>query len=139
MSFDEQPDGDPHGECAAEIHRLEAENAKLLEHRDALLIDLAASLKRRDELRKDAELANDTFAQIINWCRAYPLVVFPEPDFKKAHAVLLTAGITLDAVSASNMRHVLKGVEQIIIGAQGVAMLAKHSPEDEIERARRMV
>jgi hypothetical protein len=26
--FDEQPDGDPHGECAAEIHRLEAENAR---------------------------------------------------------------------------------------------------------------
>ena len=22
MSFDEQPDGDPHGECAAEIHKL---------------------------------------------------------------------------------------------------------------------
>lgn len=22
--FDEQPDGDPHGECAAEIHRLQA-------------------------------------------------------------------------------------------------------------------
>ena len=22
MSFDEQPDGDPHGECAAEIHML---------------------------------------------------------------------------------------------------------------------
>lgn len=29
MSFDEQPDGDQHGECAAEIHRLEAENKKL--------------------------------------------------------------------------------------------------------------
>lgn len=27
--FDEQPDGDPHGECAAEIHRLEAEVASL--------------------------------------------------------------------------------------------------------------
>lgn len=26
---DEQPDGDPHGECAAEINRLEVENAKL--------------------------------------------------------------------------------------------------------------
>jgi hypothetical protein len=25
MSFDEQPDGDIHGECAAEIHRLEQE------------------------------------------------------------------------------------------------------------------
>lgn len=28
--FDEQPDGDPHGECAAEIHRLER-RFKLLE------------------------------------------------------------------------------------------------------------
>lgn len=27
--FDEQPDGDPHGECAAEIHRLQAEVARL--------------------------------------------------------------------------------------------------------------
>jgi hypothetical protein len=26
--FDEQPDGDPHGECASEIHRLQAENEK---------------------------------------------------------------------------------------------------------------
>ena len=29
--FDEEPDGDPHGECAAEIHRLEAENKELLD------------------------------------------------------------------------------------------------------------
>ncbi len=29
MSFDEQPEGDPHGECAAEIHRLEADLATL--------------------------------------------------------------------------------------------------------------
>lgn len=27
--FDEQPDGDPHGECAAEIHCLQAEVARL--------------------------------------------------------------------------------------------------------------
>lgn len=27
MSFDEQPDGDPHGECAAEIDKLTSENA----------------------------------------------------------------------------------------------------------------
>lgn len=27
--FDEQPDGDPHGECAAEIHRLQAEIERL--------------------------------------------------------------------------------------------------------------
>lgn len=29
MSFDEEPDGDPHGECAAEIERLHAELAAL--------------------------------------------------------------------------------------------------------------
>ena len=27
--FDEQPDGDPHGECAAEIHRLTEDNELL--------------------------------------------------------------------------------------------------------------
>lgn len=43
--FDEQPDGDPHGECAAEIHRLEAENAALREWieecRDTVLYPVA--------------------------------------------------------------------------------------------------
>jgi hypothetical protein len=28
--FDEQPDGDPHGECAVEIHRLTAQSDELL-------------------------------------------------------------------------------------------------------------
>ena len=40
MSFDEQPDGDIHGECAAEIHKLEAERdalaARVQEMRDAM-------------------------------------------------------------------------------------------------------
>jgi hypothetical protein len=36
--FDEQPDGDPHGECAAEIHRLSAINADMLESLQ-LLVD----------------------------------------------------------------------------------------------------
>jgi hypothetical protein len=30
MSFDEQPDGDQHGECAAEIRRLTDENERLI-------------------------------------------------------------------------------------------------------------
>lgn len=37
MSFDEQPDGDIHGECAAEIHRIEQQVAELVEALDALL------------------------------------------------------------------------------------------------------
>jgi hypothetical protein len=36
--FDEQPDGDPHGECAAEIHRL-ADNVKQLRHALTVLVN----------------------------------------------------------------------------------------------------
>ena len=45
--FDEQPDGNPHGECAAKIHQLQAENEKF---RDAFK-DL---LSVRDQFAKAA-------------------------------------------------------------------------------------
>jgi hypothetical protein len=47
------------------------------------------------------------------WSRAYPLTVFPEPDFAKAAELLKAGGMTIDAISASNMRHVIKTVGQI--------------------------
>ena len=56
----------------------------------------------------------DKFNKIKTWIDAYPLDIFPEPDFKKAHEVLKANGITLDAISASNMRHVLNGIKDII-------------------------
>lgn len=52
--------------------------------------------------------------KIKTWIGAYPLSVFPEPDFKIAHKVLKKHGISLDAISASNMRHVLEGIKNII-------------------------
>lgn len=60
----------------------------------------------RDRLR-------EAFEEIENWSRAYPLGVFPEPDMAKAHEALVAAGMTLDAVSASNMRHAITRVMQI--------------------------
>jgi uncharacterized coiled-coil protein SlyX len=51
--------------------------------------------------------------RIDNWAKAYPLKVFPEPDFKKVAEVLKAAGLNLDAVSASNMRHVISQVKDI--------------------------
>ena len=89
--FDEEPDGDPHGECALEINRLKAECERL----------------------------NDTLDELVQWSDAYPLTAFPEPDFTKAHKVLRENGMTLDAISASNMRHVIKGVREIIDAARG--------------------
>jgi hypothetical protein len=50
----------------------------------------------------------ETFGEMLaSWAKAYPLDIFPEPDMKKAHAALQAEGMTLDAVSASNMRHVV--------------------------------
>ena len=50
------------------------------------------------------------------WCRAYPVAAFPEPDWNKAHAVLRAQGLSLDAISASNMRHICDGIVRIIEG-----------------------
>lgn len=63
--------------------------------------------------RSENERLRTSLGEIDAWSRAYPLKVFPEPDFKKASEVLKAAGMTLDAISASNMRHVVEGVGKI--------------------------
>jgi hypothetical protein len=52
--------------------------------------------------------------KIRQWAGSYPISVFPEPDFKKAEKILKENGMTLDSISASNMRHVISGVKDII-------------------------
>ncbi|MET4197310.1 hypothetical protein ABIA95_000148 [Bradyrhizobium sp. LA8.1] len=51
--------------------------------------------------------------KIAQWSDAYPLDIFPEPDLKKARALLEAGGITLDSISAHCMRHVVEGVGKI--------------------------
>lgn len=59
------------------------------------------------------EQLTDALEEIIRWSEAYPLDIFPEPDFKRAHEVLTAAGMTIDSISAYAARHVLKGVAKI--------------------------
>ena len=61
----------------------------------------------------EIERLREALEGIVRWADAYPLDIFPEPDFKKAHELLKAGGITLDAVSASCMRHVVEGVGKI--------------------------
>ena len=68
------------------IHALEAENA-----------EQKAALTRID-----------------TWAKAYPLDIFPKPDLKRAAEVLKASGMTLDSISADNMRHVLDGIKDIV-------------------------
>ena len=59
------------------------------------------------------ERYEEALEHIVQWSEAYPLDIFPEPDFKKAAELLKAGGITLDAISASCMRHVVEGVGKI--------------------------
>jgi len=65
---------------------------------------------------KEAEVGRlrEALERIQTWANAYPLDVFQKPDLKKAHEVLKAAGMTLDAISADVMRHVLDGVKDIV-------------------------
>lgn len=68
------------------------------------------------QIESELETLQEKLHKIKTWIDAYPLEVFPEPDFKKAHEVLRQHDISLDAISASNMRHVLNGIKDIIEG-----------------------
>ena len=59
------------------------------------------------------EQLEDALQRIADWSDAYPLSVFPEPDWKRAAELLATGGIMLDAISAHNMRLVIEGVGKI--------------------------
>ena len=62
---------------------------------------------------------DDVLRKIKDWCRAYPLEVFPKPDkeyFAKANAILKQNELSLTRISADNMRHVLVGIQKIIEG-----------------------
>jgi hypothetical protein len=65
------------------------------------------------------ERQHEALARIVQWSEAYPLDIFPEPDLVKARALLAAGGITLDAISAHCMRHVIEGVGKIAREALG--------------------
>jgi hypothetical protein len=59
------------------------------------------------------EKYEEALERIVQWSEAYPLDIFPEPDFKRARELLQAGGISLDAVAASCMRRVVEGVGKI--------------------------
>jgi len=67
-------------------------------------------------LKAENEELHDKLTQIDNWCRAYPLSVFPEPDMKEVRMALEAVGITIDSVAASIMRRLLNGIQEIVSG-----------------------
>lgn len=75
--------------------------------------DRPATIEERRELLNRVEELEEALEQIKSWSEAYPKDIFPEPDWKKARALLEAGGISLDSVSAGCMRHVIVGVGEI--------------------------
>jgi hypothetical protein len=75
--------------------------------------ELQAARAHIEAMEQDREKLEEALHRIVAWSEAYPLEIFPEPDLKKARALLAAGGITLDAVSADCMRHVVEGVGKI--------------------------
>jgi hypothetical protein len=68
----------------------------------------------RKKLQQENERMRNALQKIADWQNAYPIETFQEPDLKRAHEVLKEAGMGLDGISASNMRHVLIGIKEIV-------------------------
>jgi hypothetical protein len=68
-----------------------------------------------DTLKKSRDKLVEVMHRIDNWAKAYPLKVFPEltqDNWKQAAEVLKANGLSLDRLSASNMRHVLDEIKE---------------------------
>ncbi|RYF22570.1 MAG: hypothetical protein EOO77_03820 [Oxalobacteraceae bacterium] len=89
-------------ELRAKAKRVASAYQDTLEWRAADMLE-ASSLRDRDAVVEAYREALEEIAQSVD---AYPESVFVEPDMTKAHALLVAGGMTLDAVSASNMRHI---------------------------------
>ena len=111
MSYDEQPDGDPHGECTAEIHRLEAELATLesQQSRDGEVIRKQDEEIARLTAERDAALAKVALAYGHLWHvnnePAAPIPIYtPEKAAYEARKILrdmLTSEQRGDAINAT--------------------------------------
>ena len=94
-------------EAADELERLDAS-------RDRWIAQLKVLIAEKQRLEA-------TLQRIENWCKAYPRAVFIEPtkeQWAEANRVLDEAGgCSLTAISGSNMRHVVEGIQKIITEA----------------------
>ena len=89
--------------------------ALLIHHsdRERRRIIARAIMAERERCAKVEEALID----VKQWCDAYPIKIFPEPDLDKARQLLEAGGMTLDSISASAMRHVVTQIGKMLAAA----------------------
>jgi hypothetical protein len=97
------------------------ETRAALDAKDAEIARLTAALAKANEQAERFErgwyLRGEALEKLEQWARAYPVKVFPEPlreEWQRAAALLSEKGLSLDRMSASNMRHVISGVRETV-------------------------
>lgn len=76
------------------------------------LDEIIDSIPPAQDQSERIEALEDCLHKIQNWCKAYPLTIFTEPDWKEVKEKL--GDTLLTQVSGSNMRHVVTGIQAII-------------------------
>jgi len=113
------------------MRMLEAELRDRLKAKDDEIERLQSCLYGQEStqaLYDRIEQLADAMHEIQQWSQAYPVEVFPEPDWKRAREVLKAHGMMLDAISAGVMRRAL-----ISINGIATAALAMPVPEPPLE------
>lgn len=83
-----------------------------------------------DSSRADAPLdpasAEDALRKIINWCNAYPIDLFGEPDLPKIESAI--GPIELSKLHAAWARHLLTGISTLAKSGLGIPILPSPRP-----------
>ena len=68
-------------------------------------------IERVSKAEQERDALRAKLQQISDWCEAYPLDVFTEPDMVEVRKLL--GDTLLTQLSAHNFRHVIDGIKQI--------------------------
>ncbi len=74
-------------------------------------VRIAALEKLVSKAEQERDALRAKLQQISDWCEAYPLDVFTEPDMVEVRKLL--GDTLLTQLSAHNFRHVIDGIKQI--------------------------
>ena len=104
-----------------ELDRLRAEVERHAVRAGEAEENLRIANEQRDGYRAEVERLKARLHRIANWCKAYPRDVFIEPtkeQWRRAAKALKNdaRAPSLDAISGSNMRHVVEGIAELAGG-----------------------